>query len=113
MHAMLPTIYHSQRSTNMTANPRSWVRFAVCAVVLLCASRWLARTSAVAAQKSDSAQSAKELPAQVSGQVIRSDTLEPVPKAEVILYPQFETAEGSRTVRSGVDGSFVFPDLKA
>ena len=97
----------------MTANPRTRIRFAVCAVVLLSASAWLARTSPFAAQKSDSSPTAKELPAQVTGQVIRSDTLEPVSKAEVTLYPQFETPEGSRTVRSGVDGSFVFPDLQA
>ena len=106
-------MYHLQRSTTVKANPRAWIRFVVSAVALLCAFTWLARTSGVAAQKIDSSQSVKEQPAQVSGQVIRSDTLQPVPKAEVTLYPQFETAEGRRTVRSSPDGTFVFPDLQA
>jgi hypothetical protein len=90
-----------------------WIRFAICAAVLLCVCTWLAQTLRVAAQKIDSLQVTKEQSAQLSGQVVRSDTLEPVSKAEVTLYPQFETAEGNRTVRSNIDGTFVFPDLRA
>lgn len=97
----------------MKANPRAWIRFVLCAGALLCAFTGLARSPETASQKIDSSRTSKEPPAEVSGQVIRSDTLQPVPKAEVTLYPQFESAEGRRTVRSAVDGSFVLSDLQA
>jgi protocatechuate 3,4-dioxygenase beta subunit len=70
---------------------------------------------ATAAQTNDFSQIAKQLPAQVSGQIVRSDTHEPVPKAEVSLYPQGEStssaAGGNRIVRTGADGRFLFSDL--
>jgi Carboxypeptidase regulatory-like domain len=102
-----------QRGTAVKLNLPAWIRFAVCALTVFCVCTCLVRTSGAASQKTNSSQSAKESPAQVSGQVIRSDTLEPVPKAEVTLYPQFEASDGRRTVRSGVDGHFVFTDLEA
>jgi hypothetical protein len=54
---------------------------------------------------------------QISGHVYRSDTVEPVPKAQVELYPaEPDTAKAAgpeRIVRTGPDGTFVFPDLPA
>src|ERR1039457_5277632 len=54
---------------------------------------------------------------QISGRVYRSDTGEPVPKAQVKLYPADpDTAKAvgpERIVRTGPDGTFVFPDLPA
>jgi uncharacterized protein (DUF2141 family) len=90
------------------SKPRARNRFAVCIAATLCVCTWLVRTSgAAAAQTNDSSQ--------VSGQVVRSDTREPVPKAEVSLDPQDEStskaAGGNRIVRTGTNGSFVFSDL--
>jgi len=98
------------------SKPRARIRFAVCTAATLCVCTWLTRTSgAVAAQTNDFAQIEKQSPGQVSGRVVRSDTREPVPKAEVSLYPQDEStakaAGGNRIVRTGTDGSFVFSDL--
>jgi hypothetical protein len=54
---------------------------------------------------------------QISGHVYRSDTVEPLPKAQVELYPaEPDTAKAAgpeRIVRTGPDGTFVFPDLPA
>ena len=54
---------------------------------------------------------------QISGRVYRSDTGEPVPKAQVELYPSdpetVKAAGPERIVRTGPDGTFVFPDLPA
>ena len=76
---------------------------------------WYGHPGAAAAQTNDSSQIAKQPPVQVSGQVVRSDTREPVPKAEVSLDPQDEStskaARGNRIVRTGTNGSFVFSDL--
>lgn len=59
----------------------------------------------------------KSLLGQISGSVCRSDTGEPVPKAQVELYPaDSDTAKAAgpeRIVRTGPDGTFVFPDLPA
>jgi hypothetical protein len=58
-----------------------------------------------------------QLPAQISGHVYRTDTGEPVPKAEVSLHPQDQdtakAAGGPRVVRTGLDGAFSFSDLPA
>src|SRR5208282_5672410 len=70
-----------------------------------------------AAQTKDYAQPAKPMLGQISGHVYNSDTGEPVPKAQVELYPADpDTAQAAgpeRIVRTGPDGTFVFPDLPA
>jgi len=54
---------------------------------------------------------------QIAGHVYRFDTAEPIPKAQVSLYPSDpDTAKAAgpgRMVRTGTDGTFVFPDLPA
>jgi uncharacterized protein (DUF2141 family) len=109
-------MYYLRRSTKVKLKPRAGNGFVVCIAATLCGCAWLARTSGTAAaQTNDSSQIVKALLAQVSGQVIRSDTLAPVPKAEVSLYPQdsntAKAAGGNRTVRTSTDGSFAFSDL--
>jgi hypothetical protein len=111
MQAPLPRMYHLEWSTPVPLNLRAWIRLAVCIAAPLCICAWLAWPP-VAAQKSGSPQILKAQPAQISGKVVRSDTLEPIRKAELTLYPQFEYAEGSRILRSGADGSFLFPDVQ-
>ncbi len=70
-------------------------------------------------QTTDNPQPSKSISAlgQISGHVYRSDTGEPVPKAQVDLYPaDTDTAKAAgseRIVRSATDGTFVFPDLPA
>jgi hypothetical protein len=58
-----------------------------------------------------------QLQGQVSGHVFRSDTGEPIARAEVSLYAMDEAtaqaAGGKRIVRSGPDGSFIFSDVPA
>ncbi|MGA6985719.1 MAG: carboxypeptidase-like regulatory domain-containing protein [Terriglobales bacterium] len=72
-----------------------------------------------AAQTTDNPQPSKSMSAlgQISGHVYRSDTGEPVPKAQVDLYPADpDTAKAAgpeRIVRTATDGTFVFPDLPA
>src|SRR6266550_5784716 len=55
--------------------------------------------------------------AQVSGRVYRSDNGDPIPKAQIELYPAdpdtVKSAGPERIVRTGPDGTFVFPDLPA
>ncbi|MGA8501756.1 MAG: carboxypeptidase-like regulatory domain-containing protein [Candidatus Sulfotelmatobacter sp.] len=84
---------------------------AVCTVLLL------TPVALPVAQTTDSAQPSKSMLGQISGRVCRSDTGESVPKAEVSLYPAdpdtAKAAGGERIVRSGPDGTFVFPDLPA
>jgi hypothetical protein len=54
---------------------------------------------------------------QIAGHVYRSDSAEPVPKAQVTLYPSdpgtAKAAGPERMVRTGTDGTFVFLDLPA
>jgi uncharacterized protein (DUF2141 family) len=73
--------------------------------------------AAATAQTNDNPQPSKSVPGQISGHVYRSDTGEPVPKAQVSLYPaDSDTAKAAgpeRIVRTGPDGTFVFPDLPA
>jgi hypothetical protein len=96
--------------------PRARIRFAVCTTATLCLCAWLARISgATATQTNDSSQSVQSSLTQVSGQVVRSDSHAPVPKAEVSLYPQdnntAKAAGGTRTLRTSADGSFAFYNL--
>jgi hypothetical protein len=96
--------------------PRARIRFAMYTTATLCLCALLARISgATATQTNDSSQSVQSSLAQVSGQVVRSDSHAPVPKAEVSLYPQdnntAKAAGGTRTLRTGADGSFEFSDL--
>jgi len=87
-------------------------RFALCIVLALL----LIPGAVTAAQTNDSPQPSKSVLGQISGHVYRSDTSEPVPKAQVGLYPSdSDTAKAAaeRIVRSGTDGTFVFPDLPA
>jgi len=72
----------------------------------------------VAAQTADAKQPhGSQSPGQISGHVYRSDTGEPIARAELELSATDEaTAEaagGKGIVRSGADGSFVFPDVPA
>src|SRR5579864_4978886 len=54
---------------------------------------------------------------QISGRVSRSDTGEPIPKAQVQLSPAdpetSKSAGPERIVRTGPDSTFLFPDLPA
>jgi len=69
------------------------------------------------AQTKDPPQPSKLMLGEISGRVSRSDTGEPVPKAQVDLYPAdsdtAKVAGAERIVRTGPDGTFVFPDLPA
>jgi hypothetical protein len=82
----------------------------LCALLLLISAR-------VAAQTNDNPQLSKSMLGQISGHVYRSDTGEPVPKAQVEVSPaDSDTAKAAgpeRIVRTGPDGTFVFPDLPA
>src|SRR5258708_4688208 len=75
----------------------------------------LTLATVTAAQTKDYPQPPKSSVGQILGRVSRSDTGEPVPKAQVELYPgNPETAEAAgpeRIVRTGTDGTFVFSDL--
>jgi hypothetical protein len=92
---------------------RRFPRFALCVVLALL----LILATVTAAQTNDNPQPSKSVLGQISGRVYRSDTGEPVPKAQVSLYPADpDTAKAGgpeRIVRSAVDGTFVFPDLPA
>jgi len=108
-------MYYLRRSVKVKSKPHARNGFVVCTAAMLCVGACLTRASGAAAQTSDSSQIVKLAPAQVSGQVVRSDTHAPLPKAEVSLYPQDDAtskaAGGTRTVRSGADGNFAFSDL--
>ncbi|MFY9562366.1 MAG: carboxypeptidase-like regulatory domain-containing protein [Terriglobales bacterium] len=79
----------------------------------------LAMVAAGAAQTKDypQASASKAALGQISGHVYRSDTQEPIPKAQVELSAaDQETAKAAgpeRIVRTGGDGAFVFLDLPA
>jgi hypothetical protein len=89
---------------------------------LLLASRSASRflligfMAAVCLAQSKEMASPKPLLGQMSGHVYRTDTGEPIPKAQVALSPTDEdTAKATeqRIVRTGVDGTFTFTDLPA
>jgi len=94
---------------------RNSARFVFRLATTLCALFLL--THATVSQTQDDPQPAKSVLGQISGRVHRSDTGEPVPKAQVELYPANpETAKAAgpqRVVRTGTDGTFMFPDLPA
>jgi hypothetical protein len=97
-------------------NRRS-ARFAFRITTSLCAVFLLTPATVTAAQTDDNPQPSKSTLGQISGHVYRSDTGEPVPKAQVDLSPADpDTAKAAgpeRIVRTGTDGAFVFPDLPA
>jgi Carboxypeptidase regulatory-like domain len=92
---------------------RRSARFAFCVAAALL----LTLAVVTAAQTKDYAQPSKPMLGQISGHVYNSDTGEPVPKAQIELYPADpDTAQAAgpeRIVRTGPDGTFVFPDLPA
>ena len=98
----------------MNSQPdRRSARFAFC----IAAPLLLTLATVTAAQTKDYPQPSKSPLGQISGRVSRSDTGEPIPKAQVQLSPaDTETAQAAgpeRIVRTGPDGTFVFPDLPA
>jgi len=80
----------------------------------LCASLGIFAEKA-AGQIKDTQLQASSMQSQISGHVYRSDTGEPISKVQVSLDPQDEKTQrgagGSRIVRTGPDGAFVFSDL--
>jgi protocatechuate 3,4-dioxygenase beta subunit len=78
----------------------------------LCICACLATAADEAAGQIDTEQQPNSKQSQISGHVYRSDTGQPISKAQVSLDPQDdktqETAGGSRIVRTGPDGTFVF-----
>jgi carboxypeptidase family protein len=89
---------------------------AVYSIVYICLSATIATLTL--AQTKDYPQPSKSSSlGQISGGVYRSDTSEPIAKAQVELYPaDSETAKSAgpdRIVRTGPDGTFVFRDLPA
>ena len=105
----------------MRPQPRPWsLPFGVRIAATLCLCACLpvvAKTTAGQTKDSAHQPTMAQLPGQISGYVYRAGTGEPVPKAEVSLHPQDEdtgkAAGGSRVVRTGPDGAFVFSDLPA
>lgn len=97
---------------NLQPDRRS-ARFAFCIVTPLL----LTLATVTAAQTKDYPQPPKSSLGQVLGRVSRSDTGEPIPKAQVQLSPAdpetSKTAGPERIVRTSPDGTFVFPDLPA
>ena len=100
---------------NSELNRRS-ARFVFHIPTFLCALSLLT-SSKVAAQTNDNPQLSKSTLGQISGHVYRSDTGEPVSKAQVEVSPADsdtgKAAGPERIVRTGPDGTFVFPDLPA
>jgi len=101
--------------------PRPWLSYFVvpiAATLYLCVCHFVVAEKAASQTISSAQQSAtKQLPGQVSGHVYRIDTGEPVPKAEVSLYPQGKDtgqyAGSTRIVRTSPDGAFAFSGLPA
>jgi hypothetical protein len=96
---------------------RKSARFAFLVAASVCTVLLLTPVALPAGQTTDSSQSSKPALGQISGRVCRSDTGESIPKAEVELYPAdpdtAKAAGAERIVRTGPDGTFVFPDLPA
>ncbi len=96
---------------------RKSARFAFRIAASVCAALLLIPVALPAAQTTDSAQPSKAALGQISGRTCRFDTGESIPKAEVELYPAdpdtVKAAGAERIVRTGPDGTFVFPDLPA
>jgi hypothetical protein len=93
---------------------RKSARFVFRRATTLCASFFLINAAVTAAQTQDYPPLSKSMLGQISGRVSRSDTGEPLPKAQVELYPgNADTAVTGRIVRTGTDGTFVFPELPA
>ncbi len=92
-------------------------RFVFRIAASVCIALLLTPLALPAARTTDSSQPSKPALGQISGRVIRSDTGESIPKAEVELYPAdpdtAKAAGAERIVRSGPDGTFVFTDLPA
>src|SRR5438132_6866957 len=92
-------------------------RFAFRIVTSLCAVFLLTPATVTAAQTKDYPQPHKSSLGQILGRVSRSDTGEPIPKAQVQLSPAdpetSKSAGPERVVRTGPDGTFVIPDLPA
>jgi hypothetical protein len=101
---------------NHSSNRRSTC-FAFRIAPPLCAAVLLTLAGITAAQTKEYPQPSKLPLGQISGRVSRSDTGEPIPKAQVQLYPAdpetVQAAGSERIVRTGPDGMFVFPDLPA
>ena len=80
----------------------------------LCASLGIFAEKA-AGQIKDTQLQASSMQSQISGHVYRSDTGEPISKVQVSLDPQDEKTQhgagGSRVIRTGPDGAFIFSDL--
>jgi len=80
------------------------------AVSCLCMAMAIAAQTRDAKPPSDS-----QSRGQISGHVYRSDTGEPIPRAEIELsatdQATADTAGGKRIVRTGEDGAFSFPDV--
>src|SRR5258707_848144 len=85
--------------------------FSLCVVFLLTLAAVTAAQTKVYPRPSTS------MLGQISGRVSRSDTDEPIPKAQVQRSPADpETSKAAgpeRIVRTGADGTFVFPNLPA
>src|SRR5271167_2932068 len=96
---------------------RRSAHFASPIATYLCAVFLLTPAVVTAAQTNDNPRASKSKLGQISGHVYRSDTGEPVPKAQVELYPADpDTAKAAgpeRIVRTDSDGTFVFLDLPA
>jgi len=96
---------------------RRSAHFASPIATYLCAVFLLTPAVVTAAQTNDAPQASKSMLGQISGHVYRSDTGEPVPKAQVELYPAdpdtAKAAGAERIVRTDSDGTFVFLDLPA
>jgi len=90
---------------------RRFPRFRFCIVLALL----LTPDTFQAVQGNDNPQTSKSVLGQISGHISRSDTGEPVPKAQVDLYPAdpdtAKPAGPQRIERTAPDGTFVFPDV--
>ena len=100
-----------------SGSDRKSARFAFLVAASACTVFWLTPVALSVGQTTDSSQTSKPALGQISGRVGRSDTGESIPKAEVELYPAdsgtAKAAGRERIVRTGPDGTFLFPDLPA